>query len=132
MILFSLGVVLMKTIIYRGASVLWITEMRLIAGTIGILFWILFRRDRVALLKPFLDFTTFKFAFPGTFLGNFLAMALWIEAFKLTNVTSAAILNQTSTISIVILASFLLKEPFTKRRIGATILAFAGSVLVMI
>jgi drug/metabolite transporter (DMT)-like permease len=59
-------------------------------------------------------------------------MTLWVAAFKYTSVNSAAILNQTSTIFIVILAAIFLKERFTRRLFIATILAIAGSILVLL
>jgi drug/metabolite transporter (DMT)-like permease len=55
-----------------------------------------------------------------------------VSAFKLTDVNSAAILNQTNTIFVVIFASLILKEPFTLRRLMATILAMTGSVMVLL
>jgi drug/metabolite transporter (DMT)-like permease len=61
-----------------------------------------------------------------------LAMTLWIAAFKLTNINIAAILNQTNTIFIIILASVFLNEKFTLRKLIATILAFSGSIIVIL
>ena len=53
-------------------------------------------------------------------------------AFKFTAVNSAAVLNQTNTVFVVVLASVFLKEAFTRRRLLATILAVAGSLLVLL
>ena len=59
-------------------------------------------------------------------------MILWIAAFKLTDMASAAVLNQMSTVFIVILASLLLGEPLTARRITAAAVAVAGSIIVIL
>jgi drug/metabolite transporter (DMT)-like permease len=61
-----------------------------------------------------------------------LAMTIWVAAFKYTSVSSAAILNQTSTIWVVLLATWVLKEAFTRRRFIGTALAFSGAVLVLV
>ena len=72
------------------------------------------------------------YAFLGSILGNLISMTLWIAAFKFTSVNSAAVLNQTSTVFVVILAAVFLKEIFTRRRLLAAILAVAGSLLILL
>ena len=59
-------------------------------------------------------------------------MTIWVAAFKYTSVSSAAILNQTSTIFVVILAAWVLRETFTRRRLIGTVLAFSGALLVLV
>jgi drug/metabolite transporter (DMT)-like permease len=49
---------------------------------------------------------------------------------KYTKVGVAAILNQSSTIYILILAAIFLKEPLTRRKLVASLVALAGIVLV--
>ena len=45
---------------------------------------------------------------------------------------SAAILNQTSTIYIILLARVFLKEPLTRRRLLACLLALSGALCVVL
>jgi drug/metabolite transporter (DMT)-like permease len=54
----------------------------------------------------------------------------WIAGMKFTDTGTAAILNQTSTIFILVFASLFLHEPFTLRRSIAAALAFAGILMV--
>ncbi len=132
MMTLALSVIIMKPSLEHGLDVIWITEIRLVAGAVAIMFTTLFKRDRRSVYRPLIQASAWKFAFPGTVIGNFFAMTLWIWAFKLTEIASAAVLNQTSTIFIVILASVFLKEKFTIRRFMATCLAFGGSALVIL
>ena len=127
----AFGVILMKPALGYGTA-LWVIELRLIAGAISLWIQVLFLKSRGDIFRSISDVKTLKDAFPATFLGNFLAMGMWIFAFKYTSINSAAILNQTSTIFIVILATLLLKEPFTRKRGIAVFLAFAGSLIVII
>ena len=54
----------------------------------------------------------------------------WIGGLKYTKVGVATILNQSSTIYILILAAIFLQEPFTRRKLVASLVALAGIVLV--
>jgi drug/metabolite transporter (DMT)-like permease len=67
---------------------------------------------------------------PATLLGSYIALLAWIAGMKYTLVGIAAILNQTSTIFILLFASLLLQEPVTRRKIIASVLAIAGILLV--
>ncbi len=125
------SVILMKPVL-ETKSIFFVTEIRLVAGLIGIGLIISFRKNRKQIFKSAFDRTNFKYAFPAAFLGNVLSMTFWIAAFKLTNINSAAILNQTNTIFIIIMASLFLKEIFTVRKLIATMLAIGGSLIVIL
>jgi len=131
MTVMGFSVTIMKPVLDKVPS-LWVTELRLIAGTLALFILVLFSRDRKELFHSLLRRSNWKYAFPATILGSFLALILWVSAFKLTSVNSAAILNQTNTIFIVIFAAFFLNEKFTLRRLFATILGMAGSVIVLL
>ncbi len=125
------GIVQMKPALTK-TSVLWVTELRLLAAFIVLAIMVLVHKRRKEWLGSLVNLKNWRHALPATILGNVLAMTLWVAAFKFTDVNSAAILNQTNTIFIVILATVILKEPFTSRRIIASLLATGGSVLVLL
>lgn len=131
MLCMAVSIVLMKPILDR-APVLWVTEIRLFAALAGLAVIILASRERRQVIDSLKTGAGLRHALPGSVIGNFLSMTLWILAFKLTDVSSAAILNQMNTIFIVILASLWLKEPFTRRRLIGATLGFLGSLLVML
>lgn len=74
---------------------------------------------------------SWRFALPGAFFGMFLSMQLWVAGFKYAKASIAAILNQTSSLFIVVLAALFLGEKLTPMKVIAVILGFVGSVLVV-
>jgi drug/metabolite transporter (DMT)-like permease len=87
------------------------------------------RRELFAVLKPS---STWKVMFPGTLLGSYLSLTLWIAGMKYTLASIAAILTQSSTAWILLFSVLFLKEPFTRRKAAAAILALSGVALVSI
>jgi drug/metabolite transporter (DMT)-like permease len=55
---------------------------------------------------------------------------LWIAGMKYTQAGSAAIINQSSTIFVLVFASLFLGEPFTGRKVVASALALGGILMV--
>lgn len=70
-------------------------------------------------------------AIPASFLGTYLSMLCWVAGFKYTSSSVAAILNQTSTIFALLMATFFLKEPLTRRKVFAVALALTGVAMVL-
>ncbi len=130
MALMAVAIVLMQPVLKR-APLLLVTELRIVAALALLAPLTLLHRDRGALLGSLAGRNVWRYALPGALLGNVVSMVLWVAAFKFTAVNSAAILNQTNTVIVVVLASLLLKEPFTRPRLTGTVLAFAGAVLVL-
>lgn len=124
------GIVLAKPVLERS-DVLWATSVRQfgsLAALVPVAVLLPGRRKRFEVFRPH---AAWKFTVPGTFLGSFLALILWISGMKYTTAGNAGILNQTSTIYILILASIFLKEPFTRRKALATVMALGGILLVI-
>ncbi len=131
MAVMAVSIVIMRPALDH-APLFWVVELRLLAALAALLTMFAWQKNRLRQLAPLWQKGSRLYAFWGTILGNVIAMTLWVAAFKYTSVNSAAILNQTSTIFIVILAAIFLKERFTRRLFIATILAIAGSVLVLL
>ena len=127
----ALSIILMKPVLAK-TSVFWVTELRLLSALIILVVFSILKNEHIQFLNLFKKKKHWRYAFPGTILGNFLAMTCWVAGFQLTEVSSAAILNQTNTIFLVILSSLILGEPFTIRRLMATVMAMAGSILVLV
>ena len=62
----------------------------------------------------------------AAFVGQFLAMVLWLAGYKFTLASVAAILNETASVFILLLAAFWLKEPLTRRSILGVGLTLGG------
>ena len=131
MAIMAVSIVLMRPVLVH-VHVFWVTEMRLFAALLALLAMLAWQKDRRQLLAPLWRREGRLYAFLGSLLGNLVSMTLWVAAFKFTSVSSAAVLNQTSTVIVVILAAVFLKDRFTRRRLLATFLAVAGSLLVLL
>ena len=75
---------------------------------------------------------TWKTLIPLTFLGPFLATIFWTAGFKYIPAGRAAIYNQLSTAFIIILATLVLKERMTPKKLLGVTLAAIGAVVVRI
>jgi drug/metabolite transporter (DMT)-like permease len=126
----AIGVILAKPVL-ADADVVWATTVRQL-GALAVLLPATFvfpgRAARMRALRPGVGW---KHAIPGTVMGSYLALMLWIAGMKHTSVGKAAILNQTSTIYVLILATLLLGERFTRRTALAAALAVGGVLLVL-
>ncbi len=129
MITLALGIVIAKPVLDHS-PVLWATAMRQIGCLCVMAPAVLLspkRREILAVLRPS---RAWRFSLPAAVLGSYLALLCWIAGMKYAKVGAAAILNQSSTIYVLILAAIFLKEPFTRRKLLACLLALAGIVLV--
>jgi drug/metabolite transporter (DMT)-like permease len=131
MAIMAVSIVLMQPVLSR-VSVFWVTELRMLSALAVLLVMFAVQKDRRRQLAPLWQKGSRHYAFWGALLGNLISMTLWVGAFKFTAVNSAAVLNQTNTVFVVVLASVFLHEIFTRRRLLATVLAVAGSLLVLL
>ncbi len=131
MAIMAVSIVLMQPVLSE-TSVFWVTELRMLAALAVLLVMFAWQKDRRQMLAPLWHKGSRHYAFWGALLGNLISMTLWVGAFKFTAVNSAAVLNQTNTVFVVVLASVFLKEKFTRRRLLAMFLAVAGSLLVLL
>ena len=127
----AVGIVIAKPVLNRS-PVLWATAMRQV-GCLGVLLpAALMTRRRRQIFRVFRPSASWKFSIPATLLGSYIALIAWIAGMKYTLVGIAAILNQASTVFILMLATVFLREPLTVRKIGAASLAIAGITLVTV
>lgn len=130
MVTLAFGIILAKPVLERS-DILWATTVRQL-GSLAVLGPVALlwpgRRQRLAIFRPH---ASWKFSLPGAILGSYLALILWIGGMKYTTAGNAGILNQTSTIYTLIFASIFLKEPFTRRKGMASVLAMLGIVFVL-
>ncbi|MHB8078723.1 MAG: DMT family transporter [Candidatus Krumholzibacteriia bacterium] len=131
MLTVAIGIVIAKPALER-TPVIWATAMRQF-GALAVLAPVAVisrnRRIHLGVLRPG---RAWRHLLPAAVLGSYLALILWIAGMKFTRAGAAAIINQTSTIFVLILAALLLREPFTRRKLAASLLAFGGIALVTI
>jgi drug/metabolite transporter (DMT)-like permease len=129
MFLMAVGLVIAKPVL-EHAQAWWVTTMRLVAGTAFIAIQGLLPRHRASVLAILRPSRHWRVAVPAGIIGCYLAMITWIAGLKLTLASIASILNQTSTLFVVLLAAIFLKEKVTLRKGAAVAMAFVGAVLV--
>ncbi len=130
-VLLSLGIVIAKPVLNRS-PVLWSTIVRQVGALVVLAALAALsrrRREHFAVLWPS---ASWRPMVPATVLGSFLALILWIAGMKYSLASIAAILNQSSTIWILLLSVVLLREPMTPRKALSAALAFAGVLLVVL
>lgn len=125
----ALGVVMAKPVL-EHQPVLWSTTVRQVGALAVMIPVALLSPGRRRYLETFRPRADWRFTISGTVLGSYLALLFWLAGMKYTEAGSAAILNQTSTIWVLLFAAFFLKERFTRRKLVASMLALAGILLV--
>ncbi len=131
MTLMSVSIVAVKPILERH-SVLWSTTARMVGGIAALVPPVLLSRGtRAHVVAAFRPRAAWKFAIPGSIAGTYLALLFWIAGFKHGTAGITAILNQTSSLLVVVLAAVFLREPLTWRKAVAVLLGFAGGVFAL-
>ncbi len=125
----AIGIVMIKPLLSRS-PLLWVVEIRLIGGMLVLLLFLTFYSKRKMVIKSLTTAGGWKFTISGSFVGAYLVMIFWLGGMKYTQASTAAALNQTSTIFIFIFAWWFLKEPVNKIRLIGIGLAVIGSFFV--
>lgn len=123
------AVVIAKPVVERW-PVIPATSVRVLAGTLALIPFSLVLRERASIWRVFVPSRAWPAALTGSILGAYLSMILWIGGFKYAPATVAAVLNQTTTVFAILLATFVLREPFGGRKLSAVLLALSGVLTV--
>lgn len=129
MLLMGFGIVLAKPVLAHF-PLMWAVTIRMVAGTLSLALLAAAARQRRLFFSPFRPSGVWRVAIPGSFLGAYISLVLWVAGFKYTDASIAGALNQTSTIFAILAATLILKEHFDRRKLLAVTLAVAGVLLV--
>ena len=129
MITLAIGIVIAKPVLVK-VPVLWATTLRQAVAFVALALMSLGSARRRRAWKVFVPQRSWRFVVPATLLGSVMALLFWIGGMKYTETGVAAVLNQTSTVFVLVLATLILKEPFGPRRFLAATLATTGILLV--
>lgn len=125
----AVGIVMAKPVLTRS-PVLWATAVRQVGAFVVLAMVTLVLPGARSALAVFRPARSWRFSLSGAFLGSYVSLILWIAGMKYTKAGVAAILNQTSTVFIIVMASLFLREPFTRRKGISIVLAIAGILVV--
>lgn len=116
----------------REESVLVITAWRYATGSLLLWVYASIKLSPREALTGFQWHPHIRTSLIGTLLGPVITTLLWFASFKYTLAGRAAIYTQLSTIFIILLAWIFLKEPLSRRKIFAVILAVVGGYFVAV
>ncbi|MGD9583533.1 MAG: DMT family transporter [Lysobacterales bacterium] len=131
-ILLMAGSVIMVKRILETHSVWWVSSLRVAGGVAGL--WLIGiggARAGDAASKAPLPWRRWMLLLLAAFVGQFLSMLFWLNGYKYTSASVAAILNETASIFIVLFAWLLLGETVSRRRLLGTAMAIAGVALML-
>ncbi|HVT32512.1 MAG TPA: DMT family transporter [Rhodanobacteraceae bacterium] len=129
-LLMAAAIVMIKRVL-ESAPLFWIVLLRLVGGVAGMLAVFAWRREPL----PFLGRQTpgrsaAKLRWPllllAAFLGQYVSMALWMAGYKYTEASVAAVLNETASVFIVLLAALFLREGLDARRLVGVTCTLSG------
>jgi len=127
----AVGIVMIDDVLKRS-PLLWVTEIRIIGGLVILVINIALHGNRKAIVKSVITKTGWHYTFWGSVLGTYLALIMWLGGMKYTQMSTAAVLNQTSNIFIFIFAALLLKERLTTHKVAGIALAVVGVFMVIL
>ncbi len=126
----AVGVLFTKPLL-ADADLIEVTWTRMVAGLLGQAVWMLARGDHRLIVDAFRPKPVWRTLLPATVIGTYLSLILWLGGFKWADVSVAAVLNQTATVYVLVLARFVLHEPVPWHRALGGLLAAIGAVLVV-
>jgi len=138
MFFMALGVVMLKkplwghVPVFDAVPIVWATAFRLLAGTVPLVLFVLTKRSPGRYFRCFRPSPVWKVMVPGSLLGTYLSMLVWLLGWKLATYSSvAAVLNQLTLIFVAILAAIFLKERLTPAKALAIVMATTGVAITV-
>jgi drug/metabolite transporter (DMT)-like permease len=129
MLTVAFGIVLAKPVL-EHSPVLWATTIRQAGALVAMIPAALILPVRKDVMSAFKPAPAWKYTIPATLFGSYLALLFWIGGMKYSLAGPAAILNQTTAIYVLIFASIFLDEPFTLKKVIASVITIAGIAMV--
>jgi drug/metabolite transporter (DMT)-like permease len=132
-VLMAVSVVLAKRVL-EAQPLLWVTGWRMVGAIVGMAAIAVARGEGRAMFgvvgtqagPPGPGGIPWGRLVLAAFIGQFLAMILWLAGYKFTQASVAAILNETASVFILVLAAIWLKEPLTRRAVCGVVLTLGG------
>ena len=130
-LLMAIAIVLVKRVL-ETQPLIWMVALRVAGGVGGLLLLFALRRqspwptpaERARIHWPILLF--------GVFVGQYLSMVLWLGGNKYTSASVAAILNETNSVFIVLLAALFLHEPLSRTKLLGVALTLSGVACMLL
>ncbi len=129
--LMAVGIVIVKPVILV-ADAWWVAAVRLAAAIPALALLGCHPRWRTSTRFAFTPGRHWALLMPAAVIGAYFALILWILGFKYTLAANASLLNQTSAIMVLLLATLFLGEPLHWRKWAALACGFSGVAIVVL
>jgi len=130
--LMAVAIVMVKRVL-EGQPLLWVVALRLVGGVLALGSVFLMRRER---LLPAQDAQRprlrWRVLIAGALLGQYVSMMLWLAGYKYTQASVAAILNESASIFIVLLAWLFLHEGMNPRKLVGVTCTLSGVACMLL
>ena len=130
-LLMASAIVMVKRVL-EGQPLLWIVLLRLVGGVIGMLALFAWRREPLPLPGRAGPRLRWPLLFLAAFLGQYISMVLWMAGYKYTSASVAAVLNETASVFIVLLAALFLREGLDARRVIGVACTLSGVACMLL
>lgn len=128
--LMAVAIVMIKPVL-ETQPLGWVTLLRLVGALLGLIL-IALLRGQWRLLSPRGRRINWKLLAAAAFVGQCLSMVLWLAGYKYAPASIAAILNETSSVFIVLLAWWWLREPLGRSGAIGVSLTLTGVALMLL
>lgn len=128
--LMALAIVMVKRVL-EGQPLLWITTLRLSGAVAGLVLI-----AALPAMRRHVAFDAGQVAWPrlvaAALVGQGLSMLCWLGGYKFTSASVAAILNESASVFLVVLAALWLREPLGRRGVIGVTLTFGGIACMLL
>jgi drug/metabolite transporter (DMT)-like permease len=130
-LLMAVAIVMIKRVL-EGQPLLWIVLLRLVGGVLGMLLLFAVRREPLLPRGQPPARLRWPLLVLAAFLGQYVSMVLWMAGYKYTEASVAAVLNETASVFIVLLAALFLREGLDARRLIGVACTLSGVVCMLL
>jgi drug/metabolite transporter (DMT)-like permease len=128
--LMAIAIVMVKRVL-EGYPLLWVVALRLAGGTLALGAAFVWRREPILLPRAF-GAPRWRLLILAALLGQYVSMMLWLAGYKYAPASVAAILNESASIFIVLLAWAFLHEGMSVRKLAGVSCTLSGVACMLL
>jgi drug/metabolite transporter (DMT)-like permease len=130
-LLMAVAIVMVKRVL-EGQPLLWVVALRLLGGVLGLGTVFLVQSEPLLPPKETVPRLRWRVLLAGALLGQYVSMMLWLAGYKYTTASVAAILNESASIFIVLLAWLFLHEGMSVRKLAGVTCTLSGVACMLL
>ncbi|MEZ5455315.1 MAG: DMT family transporter [Lysobacteraceae bacterium] len=126
----AVAIVMVKRVL-EVSPLFWVTLIRMTAALVvlgGVLIW----RGELGSVVRGLPLLPWRLLLPAAFVGQYLSTLMWLGGYKFAPASVSAVLNESASAFIVLLAWLWLKEPVSRRAMLGIALTLSGVAVMLV